>query len=792
MHPARKSKQPPAPTSRHAPSEWPALAPASHAAPPSKTPLAAISAPRPPFQRRAPSFRPLGYVPPSHDVLEKIAVSLKIPTYHEITSTGFRNYVPSDWWLVALTGDYATVIHNKANPHLETNTFPDGRRGMAFSPEVHFVLCNLTGTVVHVPTMSVVRRSVPPAPIIGANSLREVSYGDFAYTSQNVAVPSLASLVRNADDVTFHPRYEGPIVYVWKHNGIVRFSTRRKLDAKNSRWGGSRQFSEIWAALDGPPIASFFPDDSEPDGEGVSHAFVLAHPSLITVSRIDVGHGYLVYLGAICAHTGNFLRASNPRVKWGSSPDVNDVRRLPPAPRIEAHVHSEECEYHCDFGEDFEERNLMEYWKTHEFLNRAVAYQPFPAPSVSMFRFPEKGDANRCAEDALSGALQSEGVWTLGEESVGEADPPLTYAVPTLTMKEAESHLLYGFNQKSCPIAEPLDAAEGKAGEAETSARIWLYKTPDGREYLYVPDVPVSSEPSVGEPVVVRAVFNRDTDREYVLCFTIQPEYYTWCVAVFGNAETTAQRVMTLEKMASMHRRRLESTTESCHELTRFDRTPFVTGLAVQTLLQESIMNSRDCQTPYNYLFENPPAYAISLGSEACIAVLERFRAAIAAKQTSMEMALPNDLIGAMLEAKEKCEAAGDIPENAKQQLFASQDPYFLWAMLRLTTALAPHRQPEALKLMIDYARAETPFCRAVEKVREFTSKAPENQDLLQAIINRAEAMARAISPRKPQIISRDAVLEIINAAEDRQSKFLPAPEAQATTRVAEIVQRAL
>lgn len=705
---------------------------------------------------RAPTYVPIGYRSPPPQVLDTIAKAIGIPTQQEIvTTTAFRDYNPADWWLATVSSDYATVIHNKANPHLETNSFPDGRAGQAFDIEVYIGIYRMTGVVVHLPTATVVRRSLPPAPIVGANSLNDVSRTDTMLTSHGIAVPSVAALWSTADELTLHPRYEGPVVYIWKHNGVPRFSTRRKLDAKNSKWARSRQFSEIWAALNGPPIASFFPDDAGPDGEGICYAFVLAHPDLTTVSRIDIGEGYLVYLGAVCSETGNILSADDSRIKWTGIYQVLDSKILPTLDELKEDLGN--AFFFTHDGRSNEEVEAEISMESERLANQAAAYHPFPPPSETRFKQPEKGNANQCADDALSGKFQENGVWLSSCDASEEieTDAPSMYLIPHFDWAEAETHLSRGFDPKGSPF--------GKGSNC-------------------------FADYAMGEPVIVRARFQAGTEHEYVLCYTLQPEIYTWCSSVVGNSDSVEQRALALERMASVHRTGITSGDQpgSANQAPGFDRTPFLTGRAVQIMLNEAATNQADDLLPYHYLFMEPPDFVKGMTTSAGLSVLGRLRDEIAKNEGSL-FTIPHDMATELHQAY--LDAKDEVP---REQMGSSQDPYYLWALLQLTFSLAPHRKMEAMQLLIDHAQDKTPFSRAVAKLREIQRATPSAKIQTADIYSRLGSAALPTGGGRKTALSEDNMSELIKAVEDNESEFLPAPKSLATVRAAEALLAAL
>lgn len=88
--------------------------------------------------------------------------------------------------------------------------------------------------------------------------------------------------------------FEGTLINVFKHDGVVYRSTRKRLDANRSRWGSSKTFMEMYETLGGPGDELF---NSNSDYSPYCHTFIIVHPDVLVVTKDNVGDGYLVYLG---------------------------------------------------------------------------------------------------------------------------------------------------------------------------------------------------------------------------------------------------------------------------------------------------------------------------------------------------------------------------------------------------------------------------------------------------------------------------------------------------------------
>lgn len=89
--------------------------------------------------------------------------------------------------------------------------------------------------------------------------------------------------------------FEGTLLQIFKHNGKVYKSTRKRLDSSRSRWGSSKTFLTMFDELGGPSDEVLF--DPETKYSPYCHFFIIVHPDVLVVSKDNIGSGYLVYLG---------------------------------------------------------------------------------------------------------------------------------------------------------------------------------------------------------------------------------------------------------------------------------------------------------------------------------------------------------------------------------------------------------------------------------------------------------------------------------------------------------------
>lgn len=92
------------------------------------------------------------------------------------------------------------------------------------------------------------------------------------------------------------PMFEGTILNISKIDNKIYYSTGNTLHAQNSFYNGSAKYVDAYNKLGGPAAELLF-DPSVTDSP-YTHVFILVLPELLSCTKLDVGAGFLVYLGA--------------------------------------------------------------------------------------------------------------------------------------------------------------------------------------------------------------------------------------------------------------------------------------------------------------------------------------------------------------------------------------------------------------------------------------------------------------------------------------------------------------
>lgn len=99
------------------------------------------------------------------------------------------------------------------------------------------------------------------------------------------------------DNIKIRPLFPGMVIRVFKHNGIVYYSSHRSLDLTDSKIPGSSiSFLDMYTNLRGPDAHTLFPTDAP--NSPFCYIFLMVHPELVKVSKINLrSDGFIVYLG---------------------------------------------------------------------------------------------------------------------------------------------------------------------------------------------------------------------------------------------------------------------------------------------------------------------------------------------------------------------------------------------------------------------------------------------------------------------------------------------------------------
>lgn len=476
------------------------------------------------------------------------------------------------FWQYSIQGEYC-VVNSNLSKLVSENGWPtsDVFEKTGLTEKNFQSLFENTATVVHIPSMRVVKRGLNDISNAVVDIFDNIStrFAFFNETGEHVKTSysslfdmktTRVDLWEDIESVTYHPKIEGACVYIWKHNGEVFFSTKRKVTALNSRWGDSRLFSEIYASLGGPSSLELFPDLDDLDGGGVSFAFLIVHPSLFKTTKMEVGNGYLMFIGATCAYTGNEVDILNsPRVKWQHADEIRDpsVNRFKAEERERGFslkiVGESSLSSSSSGSTDATTTNnndvVLDNLVTEKLISmidksllceeicmREGVWSPYPPPSRYAFPFKPKGNANEIARGSFFSAPRTGSIsYSNGNDDgcFGEAVsanndlllPSPVFASPNLNSYEASVHFKVGFLGNVFP-----DMVRNGKGLVDKCHLDEFDSAFPGSNLKFLAEN--------GEPLIIRIKFKTGK----VHLYTSTPLCYLWKRDIVGNNPNPSHR----------------------------------------------------------------------------------------------------------------------------------------------------------------------------------------------------------------------------------------------------------
>jgi hypothetical protein len=149
---------------------------------------------------------------------------------------------------------------------------------------------HVRGTVIDVERKYVVAKSFGFSPIATISSLAASAGGDLVVKDDTGNCHDF-----KAGNYSLRRGFEGVILRIFKHDGVVYTATHRRLNIEKSRWGNSTPFIQMYKDLKGPEPDSLF--DKSKAFSPYCWVFIITHPELLVGTKQNVGPGYVVLLG---------------------------------------------------------------------------------------------------------------------------------------------------------------------------------------------------------------------------------------------------------------------------------------------------------------------------------------------------------------------------------------------------------------------------------------------------------------------------------------------------------------
>ncbi len=115
-------------------------------------------------------------------------------------------------------------------------------------------------------------------------------------------------------ELTLHISLEGAVIRLFKHDGVIRYSSHRKINCVNSRCGDSPTFLEMYKELNGPDVDTLF--DPQKRYSAHCYLFLMSHPQTLCSSRLQLGDGILTHIDTIKLFTVEDCPFPETEVDW--------------------------------------------------------------------------------------------------------------------------------------------------------------------------------------------------------------------------------------------------------------------------------------------------------------------------------------------------------------------------------------------------------------------------------------------------------------------------------------------
>ncbi|RPI81720.1 MAG: hypothetical protein EHM34_08150 [Nitrosopumilales archaeon] len=153
---------------------------------------------------------------------------------------------------------------------------------------------HIRGIIIDINDKKIVCDAYKYTPIVKSNKI------EFDATGKLVLHDELGRThVSYKNRIRIVPGFEVVTVRVFLHKGKVYYSTYKKIEVweSDSHWGDSQSFDQMCIDLNIPSQDVLFPDKTKINSN-FAYIFMLVHPGILNVSKIDAKAGFIVYGGA--------------------------------------------------------------------------------------------------------------------------------------------------------------------------------------------------------------------------------------------------------------------------------------------------------------------------------------------------------------------------------------------------------------------------------------------------------------------------------------------------------------
>lgn len=208
-------------------------------------------------------------------VYENIAKALGLPQLPEVG----KGKVRKSYWKIK---DHYSDLAYKVDVvlvHHEKDSLKAIHEDKEFTQSEKTALFNLRGIIVDLTEYKVRCRSFGYTPTV---TVQEIKEGKVLKLKDQLGL----DVIIDPKAATFQPYYSGPLIRLWKYNGMEFHSTQTTINTVDSKFGNSPTFLRMYLGMKGPSREELW--DEKPTSN-YTYVFMASHFSTLMETLADVG-----------------------------------------------------------------------------------------------------------------------------------------------------------------------------------------------------------------------------------------------------------------------------------------------------------------------------------------------------------------------------------------------------------------------------------------------------------------------------------------------------------------------
>jgi len=145
----------------------------------------------------------------------------------------------------------------------------------------------LRGTIIDIKAGIIIRKGIGYTPTVTTDQL--------TLKGEILELIDEREIVHTLKKFMITRGFEATTISIFKHNSKVYHSTNKRIDSSKSKWGGSATFLELYYEVGGLAPEELF--SLETVNSPFIYETLIVHKSLLNVTKLQVGVGFLVSLG---------------------------------------------------------------------------------------------------------------------------------------------------------------------------------------------------------------------------------------------------------------------------------------------------------------------------------------------------------------------------------------------------------------------------------------------------------------------------------------------------------------